>query len=257
MTLLGHLTHGHGPVPVVVLHEWLGDHTNYDPVLPYLPTDRATWLLADLRGYGLSREMAGAFTLDEAATDVLRLMDHYGHRRFLVVGHSMSGLIAQDLAARVPERVAGIVALSPVPPSGFAADAAALARMTAIVDDDAAARAAIDARVSGRYGHGWLDRKLALCRRAAGREALLGYLRMFTTCDITERVRGLTTPLTVLAGAHDLPFYRPEALRSRLAPLWPHLELLVSAEAGHYAMLETPVLVAALLERQLALYDYS
>src|SRR5690348_8015157 len=50
--LLGHRVHGSGPETVVVLHEWLGDRNNYDPILPYLDQDRFTWLFADLRGYG-------------------------------------------------------------------------------------------------------------------------------------------------------------------------------------------------------------
>ncbi len=252
METLGHLRHGDGPEPVVVLHEWLGDHTNYEPLLPWLPTDRYTWLLTDLRGYGLSRALSGAWTLDEAAADVLRLMDRAGHSRFHLVGHSMSGLIAQYLAATATERVISVVAVSPVPPSGFPTDAAGMARMTAILDDDTAARAAIDARTGGRYGRGWLDRKLTMLRRAASREAMAGCLGMFTGCDITEQVRGTPTPITVVAGTHDLPLYRADSLRQRLGPLYPRLEVVVSHEAGHYAMLETPVLLAAAIEAGLA-----
>ncbi len=58
--LLGHTRHGGGGDPVVVLHEWMGDHTNFDLMLPFLPEDRNIWLLADLRGYGLSKSMSGA-----------------------------------------------------------------------------------------------------------------------------------------------------------------------------------------------------
>lgn len=249
MTALGHLRHGHGTTPVVVLHEWLGDHTNYGPVLPYLPENRYTWLFADLRGYGLSRALTGHYSLAEAAADVLSLMDGYGYGRFHVVGHSMSGLIAQFLAATAVERVISVVAISPVPASGFPADAAGLARMTAILDDDDAARAAIDARTGGRYGRGWLDRKLAMTRQSATREAMLGFLAMFTGSDITEQVRGTPTPITVVSGAHDLPLYRADSLHRLLGPLFPRLEMAVSQEAGHYAMLETPVLLVAAMER--------
>ena len=33
---LGYARHGHGPVPVLVLHDWLGDHANYEALLPWL-----------------------------------------------------------------------------------------------------------------------------------------------------------------------------------------------------------------------------
>ena len=36
MTILKYSTIGSGAEDVVVLHEWLGDHSKYDPVLPYL-----------------------------------------------------------------------------------------------------------------------------------------------------------------------------------------------------------------------------
>lgn len=250
--LLGHRRHGRGPEPVVVLHEWLGDHSNYDPMLPYLPENSATWILADLRGYGWSKPVAGAYSLAEAATDVMRLMDHYGHGRFHVVGHSMSGMVAQYLAAREKARVKSVVAISPVPASGFRADATVMKALMAIVDDDTAARAAIDARVARRYGRGWLDRKLSIARNASNRDAMIGYLRMFTGTDVADQVRGTPTPVTVLVGAHDIPLYREDSIRKLLGPLFPNLQVEVSREAGHYAMLETPALLAGVLERGIA-----
>ena len=55
MELLGRLTIGDGPERVIVLHDWRGDHRNYDPMVPYLDTEAFTYALTDLRGYGLSR----------------------------------------------------------------------------------------------------------------------------------------------------------------------------------------------------------
>ena len=54
--------------------------------------------VVDLRGYGRSRGRTGAFTLEEAAADVLALGDALGLTRFAVVGHSMSPLVALHLA---------------------------------------------------------------------------------------------------------------------------------------------------------------
>src|SRR5689334_6159547 len=58
---LGHVVVGNGPEPVLVLHEWLGDHANYDAVLPNLSPAAARYVFADLRGYGLSRDLAGSY----------------------------------------------------------------------------------------------------------------------------------------------------------------------------------------------------
>jgi pimeloyl-ACP methyl ester carboxylesterase len=250
--LLGHARHGTGAEPVVVLHEWMGDHTNYDLVLPFLPEDRYSWIFADLRGYGLSKSMTGAYALQEAADDVFRLMDSYGYKRFHVVGHSMSGMISQYVAKIGGERIKSVVAISPVPASGFRADAETMKKLMAVVDDDEAARGAILARGGTRYGRGWLERKLLMTRRASNREAMIGYLKMFTGSDVALQVRGTTTPITAVCGEHDLPLYREESVRKLLGPLFPNLEVVVSREAGHYSMLETPPLLAGQIEKGIA-----
>lgn len=251
-SLLGHVRHGRGAEPVVVLHEWMGDHTNYDPMLPYLPEETHTWLFADLRGYGLSKNMPGSYALREAADDVIRLMDHHGFRRFHVVGHSMSGMISQYLARVGGSRIKSVVAISPVPASGFRASAEVMKKLMAIVDDDDAARAAILARGGTRYGRGWLDRKLAMARRASTREAMIGYLNMFTGSDVAAEVKGVPTPITAVVGEYDIPLYREDSIRKLLGPLFPNLDIAVSREAGHYAMLETPALLAGLIEKGIA-----
>lgn len=249
---LGHARHGNGPETVVVLHEWLGDHVNYDPVLPYLSDSTYSYVIADLRGYGRSKDLAGAYTAAEAAADVLALMDGHGIPRFHVVGHSMSGMIVQYLAMIAPQRVKSVVAISPVPASGFKTDEAGIKRLAAVIDDDDAARAAYEARGGKRYNRAWLDRKLTITRQAATRQAMLGYLAMFTGTDFAAEIKGLPVPVTAICGEHDLPLYREDSVRKLLGPLYPNFAVAVDREAGHYAMLETPPLLAGLVERALA-----
>ncbi|MGE5476317.1 MAG: alpha/beta fold hydrolase [Bacteroidales bacterium] len=246
--MLGHRLVGNGAEAVVVLHEWLGDHGNYDDAMPYLAADSATYVFADFRGYGLSRDMSGAYTMTEACDDVLALMDALGHQRFHVVGHSMSGMVAQYLALTRPDRVKSIVAISPVPATGFKADDAARARLRAVITDDDSLRAAVTVRTGNRYGRGWLDRKLALARRARP-EAMLGYLDMFTGTDFAERMAGLNTPAALVTGANDIAFYRRATLEPGFRRAFARLDVAEVADAGHYSMVETPILLAALIER--------
>lgn len=249
---LGHCRVGNGPAVCVVLHEWLGDHVNWEQVLPYLDPARHTLVFMDLRGYGWSRGMSGAYSLDEAVTDVLRTADELAIARFHLVGHSMSGLVAQKLALQAPGRIQSVTLFSPVPPTGFRADEAALKALNAVIDDDEAAGRAITARTSSRYGAGWLHRKLAIARAAGTVEAMRGYLRMFTTSAITDGTHGLAAPLHVATGALDILFYRGEPLRNAFALAYPSVTFETIEDAGHYSMLETPVRVASIIEKQMA-----
>lgn len=249
---LGHCRIGSGPVACLVLHEWLGDHVNWEPTLAYFDLARYTLVFMDLRGYGWSRAMAGSYALDEAASDVLRTADHLQLSHFHLVGHSMSGLVAQQIAVAAGERIQSATLFSPVPPTGFRADDAAMRALNAMIDDDAAAARAITARTSARYGAGFMQRKLRIAREAATAEAMRGYLKMFTSSAITADTHSLAAPLHVVNGAQDIAFYRGEATHNAFAAAYPQATFETIDDAGHYAMLETPIRVAAIIEKRLA-----
>jgi pimeloyl-ACP methyl ester carboxylesterase len=83
------------------------------------------------RGVGGSTRpvAAGPTSVDMQAEDAVGLLDHLGVDRAHVVGHSLGGAIALELAARHPARVASLVLLEPIllmTPAG-----AAFARATA------------------------------------------------------------------------------------------------------------------------------
>ncbi len=247
--LVGHRRIGTGPEAVLVMHEWLGDHANWEPAWPYLDRARFSYVFVDLRGYGWSKGLTGAYSADEAVADGLRIMERYGHARFHVVGHSMSGMIAQKFLATAPERIKSVVAICPVPAAGFKADEKTMGALRAVIEDDEAAKKAILARGGARYGSAWVNFKLDLARRAATREAMHGYLKMFTGTDFAAQVRGSRTPILALVGRHDIPFYREESVRRNFEPLYPNFSVAVCEEAGHYPMLEAPVFVAGSIEK--------
>jgi pimeloyl-ACP methyl ester carboxylesterase len=102
---------GAGP-PVVLVHGLAGSTRWWDACLPGL-TERLTVYAVDLPGFGENRRTE-PFALEKAAerlaawTDVVRL------ERASIVGHSMGGYVAADLAARFPERVERLVLVDAV-----------------------------------------------------------------------------------------------------------------------------------------------
>ncbi len=247
--MLGYGEYGHGSEVVVVLHEWLGDHTNWDSVLPFLDAGRAKYLLLDLRGYGLSRHLPGTYSLDEARGDILNLLDSLSCRRFYIVCHSMTALVGQWLALSSRARVKGLFMISPVPASGFKMDETAFGRLLSVVDQDEAAKDAISARTGSRYSNGWLERKLTMARQCCAREAMIAYARMFTSTDISKAVAGLELPVMIMTGRYDIPIYSEASAREHFAALYPNIGFFQCQEAGHYAMLESPVITASEIEK--------
>ncbi|WP_448189424.1 alpha/beta fold hydrolase [Azospirillum sp. sgz301742] len=253
--IVGHATAGEGPEAILVMHEWMGDHTNYNGLLPFLDRKAFTYVFADLRGYGWSKSVRGEYTADEAAADMFALMDTLGHKRFHVVGHSMSGLIAQAMAAKGKDRIKSLVAVTPVPASGFKTDEAGFQKLVAVIDSDDIMRGAIKARVAQRYTDTWVDYKLAIARNATGREAMLGYLKMFTGTDISAAVAGLELPVLLITGADDIPYYQEATERPKFEQAYKNLSVEKIENAGHYPMLQTPALLLAKIEKFVAVHS--
>ncbi len=103
--------------PVLVLPAWVSSLTavaaGRDPRSPFLArlAARVRLLLYDRPGMGLSPGPVGDFTLEEEARDALAALDAAGVARATVLALSQAGPPALALAARHPERVAGLVLL--------------------------------------------------------------------------------------------------------------------------------------------------
>jgi pimeloyl-ACP methyl ester carboxylesterase len=65
----------------------------------------------DLRGRGQSDKPAFGYSVEEHAQDILGLLDHLQIEKAFLCGHSFGGLLSVYLAAKYPERVAGLVLL--------------------------------------------------------------------------------------------------------------------------------------------------
>lgn len=73
--------------------------------------DRYTTITFDNRGLGASTLGSDPLTIEAMAADALAIMDAEKIERFHVVGHSMGGLIAQEVALRAPARVKSLALL--------------------------------------------------------------------------------------------------------------------------------------------------
>lgn len=249
--MLGLKVIGDGPRAVIVLHEWLGDQANWEAVWPVLDQGSFSYVFADLRGYGWPPHLTGDFSAQEASDDVAELMTKLGYQAFDVVGHSMSGMIAQKIALDHPARVRSQILFCPVPAAGFKADSATLAGMEKVTESKAALREAIIARGGGRHGDAWLERKIKIAEEAAAPSVKQAYLKMFPETDFSAEAAGSSTRTVIFHGARDIPFYQEESIKGGFESIYSDLEIHRLENCGHYPMLEEPLLVRDAIEKHL------
>jgi pimeloyl-ACP methyl ester carboxylesterase len=239
--------HGSGPEPVLVLHDWNGDHSSYAPVMPYLDGAAFTYAFVDLRGYGKSRDIAGAYTVDEISRDCLALADRLGWARFHVVGHSMTGMATQRIAADAPSRVKSAVAVCPMSAAGSPAPEEALRFFASTTTDDDAFRRLMKF-VSGGLSDRWVEAKLRQNRETVNPDCRAGYLAMFSKTNFADEIRGLETPFLAIVARND-PGIDEAAMGQTFLAWHPNAELLTIPNCGHYPMQECPPYFATVVER--------
>jgi 3-oxoadipate enol-lactonase len=81
---------------------------SWEPIVPGL-AERFRVISFDNRGIGESDKPAGPYTAREMAGDALQVLDEAGVDRAHVLGASLGGMIAQELAVAAPERVDRLV----------------------------------------------------------------------------------------------------------------------------------------------------
>src|SRR5919198_4735596 len=100
-------TAGSGPV-ILLIHGITGRADQGDGVIPLLG-ERFTVLAPDLLGHGRSAKPRGDYSLGAYASGLRDLMIALGHRRATIVGHSLGGGVAMQLAYQFPERCERLV----------------------------------------------------------------------------------------------------------------------------------------------------
>jgi pimeloyl-ACP methyl ester carboxylesterase len=99
--------HGSGE-PLLLIHGLGYARWGWEPVLAGL-AERFDVVLFDNRGIGESDAPPGPYTVAEMAADAVQVLDEAGIARAHVVGTSLGGMIAQELALAHPERVDRLV----------------------------------------------------------------------------------------------------------------------------------------------------
>lgn len=235
--------------PLVLIHGLGRTSRDWDYVRPHFAEDRRV-IAPDLRGYGRSPR-GPDYTATSLAGDIWALLDGLGVGCFDLIGHSMGGAVALQMAVDHPDRLYRAVFADTLP--NFALD-------TPIKEFAYWSRAALMLTL----GPGQLTRTLArhafpgedraamrarIIEHSSGSRDRFVYLRTLHDLrdwNVENRIDRIQCPALVLAAEFD---YFSQADTARFAAALPNGELHVVPEAHHDLPLEVPEIFAATVSR--------
>jgi 3-oxoadipate enol-lactonase len=233
---------GEGPETILFLHGIGGGRASFDAQIGALGP-RYRHLAWDMPGYGDSSPLP-EMTFAAMADAAIRLLDELDITQAHIVGHSMGGMVAQEIAIDHGERVASLVLSATSPAFGKPGGdwqrqflATRLAPLDAgktpadlapdvvagLVADDAPATA-IEAAIG------------SMCEISS--EAYRAALTCLVTFDRRDALDRIAAPCLLIAGEVDS--VAPAPMMARMAENIPGAQVITIPGAGHLANLEAP-----------------
>lgn len=109
---------GSGAMPFVMLHGNMTSSAHLDILFERMPKDMRI-IAPDLRGFGASSYHNEINSLEDFADDVIEVINRLGITEFYLGGWSTGGGVAMEIAAKMPERVLGLVLVESVGIQGY------------------------------------------------------------------------------------------------------------------------------------------
>lgn len=250
---IAYAVEGPEDAPVVVLVHGLGyaGASGGWGRLPSLLAERFRVVTIDNRGIGASDSPPGPYTAAVMAGDVVAVLDDLDVDRAHVVGSSLGGMIAQELAISHPQRVERLVLLSTTPGGAGAVPMPQVTVDLLMAMPTMEPAAAQEAAVRNALAPGFVERRPTLVEEilaqratvAQAPEAWMAQAHAGTTYDGGGRLEAVTAPTLVLHGDEDVVVAPGNG--ERLVELLADARLLVLAGHGHLPFWEDAAAVAA------------
>jgi pimeloyl-ACP methyl ester carboxylesterase len=230
-----------------------GTHLTWgEPFLTRLEDD-FDCVIFDNRGIGNSAEAAGPFTIADLAADPLTVMDAVGFESAHVLGISMGGMVAQELALAEPRRIRSLT-LGCTYPGGEGssladpADAQVLVEALSSGNQDTVFRAMYEMNLSPgfRADQARYADFTAVAGALPARQATIQLqLQALVGHDAQSRLAEIAAPTLVIHGTADKMI--PSANGELIASLIPGARLELLEGVGHMFWWEQPELSVELI----------
>lgn len=233
--------------PVVFIHGLGSSLYSWRHQLPPIVGAGYRVIAFDNRGLGFSDKPAHGYHNADYTHLVVALLDSLGIASAVLVGHSMGGAIAAEVALAHPDRVRGLVLIDP---AGFGMRWPGVLKLVRVPLLGAVATRFRSRWITGRIlrstfadpakvTEGDVDQYYAPVADPNYGRALRGILREFRFDTLAGgRLAALQTPTLILWG--DADRWVSLADGSRFARELPRSEFVIVTRAGHNAMEESP-----------------
>lgn len=236
---------GAGDLPLVFLHYWGGSSRTWRHVTSKLAKSHRT-IATDHRGWGQSDAPPSGYGLVDLAADAEGVIGARGLQRYILVGHSMGGKVAQLMASRRPAGLAGLVLVAPSPPSPMQLPLEARQGMVGAYATRETIIPTVEQVLTEKpLGPEDLETVVSDSLKGAA-PAKAAWPLVTSQEDITREVRAIDVPTLVIAGERD-QVDSVATLRAELMSRIRHAVLHVVPGTGHLSMLESPDAVARLI----------
>ncbi len=234
--------------PLVLLHGFVGGSDYW--VMQEVGLKHGFDVISvDLPGFAKSANVPEQDTLEGYANSVLEVLDHLGIESFSLLGFSMGGMIAQELAHRNPERVKTLIlygssAIGDLP-SRFESWEASTERLKS-----QGVEATTDKTVATWFVDGVNSPFHAACREACAGASLdhcIKVMRAMQGWNSESWLKDLTMPTLVLVGDKDRSTTPEDSFI-----LWkgiPNAEFCIMPGCAHGPHLEEPEMFNRILEK--------
>jgi 2-hydroxy-6-oxonona-2,4-dienedioate hydrolase len=232
--------------PLVLVHGYLGGSSQWEGQLPLL-SEHFDVIAINLAGYGLANHLTAPSDLADHARNVLATLDHIGIERFHLLGHSMGGMVVQEITKEAPNRVNKLVLYATGPLGSIPGRFETMARSRERLREDGVHRTA--RRISATW---LLEREaspafeaLAALATQASEQAASAGLTAMEAWDGREHLRKIAQRTLVIWGEGDRSYGW-----SQIEMLWrsiPHASLAVLPTCSHALHLERSALFCTLL----------
>jgi pimeloyl-ACP methyl ester carboxylesterase len=238
---------GSGEPELLFVHGWCCDHSAFQPQFDYFVRTHSVTAL-DLRGCGQSDCPETGYNIRDFADDLARFCAEVKIEKPAVIGHSLGGMIAVELAARYPLLPRALVLvdpgpIDPLPETVKFFDAAA---------DQLEGPNGEEVRRLWVEGMGARDEGLArwiadlMCKVPLPIAAAV--IRGVNVWNGVGALALCNVPTLLLRATLG-----PEPDAVRLHAIKPDLEVGITVGAGHFHQIEVPEQVNAMIERFLEL----